>query len=204
LADGDPPELRDDAAEQAALAEEARLVRRVRWRLVAWSGISTLVVLVVLGAALYAAVGNSLAAASLQQLENRARPLVTLLQGPTGDPGQRPEQGFVLGGGNTLLFIFDADGNPVQPGDRPVAVPEGLPESAGLAAARTSTDAQDVRTAILQLPGLPPQGRNPGSRCGAPRGRGAPDGNTYSPVLQDRSTEVATLDCRWPCCSSVG
>ena len=93
---------RDDDAEQAALADEAKLIRRVRWRLVAWSGISTLVVLVILGAALYAAVANSLEAASVQQLENRARPLVALLEGPNGDTGNGPEQGFVFGGGNTV------------------------------------------------------------------------------------------------------
>src|SRR5262245_1789813 len=133
MADGHRLDPRDDGAEQAALADEAKLLRRVRWRLVTWSGVSTLVVLVVLGAALYAAVAGSLAAASVQQLENRARPLVALLEGPQVDSGNGPEQGFVFGGGNTLLYIFDAQGNPVQVGDRPVVVPAGLPETAGLA-----------------------------------------------------------------------
>ena len=50
MADGIRVDPRDDGAEQAALADEARLIRRTRWRLVAWSGISTLLVLVVLGA----------------------------------------------------------------------------------------------------------------------------------------------------------
>ena len=201
MADGRRLDPQDDGAEQAALVDEAKLIRRVRWRLVAWSGVSTLVILVVLGAALYAAVANSLAAASVQQLENRARPLAELLEGPTGEPGEGPEQGFVFGGGNTVLFIFDAEGNPVQLGDRPVAVPSGLPETAGITAAHASPTSADVRTATLEL-----------SAGSGPRGQGSQqdvevpvrimtrevvaqqDGNTYYlQVLQDRSTEVETL-----------
>jgi signal transduction histidine kinase len=205
MADGKRLDPLDDDAEQAALAGEASLIRRVRWRLVGWSGLSTLVVLVVLGAALYAAVAGSLAAASVQQLENRARPLVALLEGPQGDTGDGPEQGFVFGGGNTLLYVFDAQGNPVQVGDRPVAVPNGLPETAGLAAARSSTAETDVRTATLELaaPFQGPPGSGPAT---APSAIQVPvrvltrevvaqqDGNTYFlQVLQDRSTEVETL-----------
>ena len=201
MADGRRLDLEDDAPEQAALVDEAKLVRRVRWRLVGWSGVSTLVVLVVLGAALYAAVAGSLAAASVQQLENRARPLVALLEGPTGEPGEGPEQGFVFGGGNTVLFIFDDAGNPVQLGDRPVAVPAGLPEAAGLAAARTSGASTDVRTATLDL--TVPSGPGPGYeqdvsvpvRVLTREVVAQQDGNTYFlQVLQDRSTEVETLD----------
>ena len=48
------------------------LVRRVRWRLLAWSGGSTLVVLLVLGSVLYAAVAGSLAKAATDQLYGRA------------------------------------------------------------------------------------------------------------------------------------
>ena len=47
------PSSEGDAADQEALSADGRLVRRVRWQLVAWSGFSTLLVLVVLGAALY-------------------------------------------------------------------------------------------------------------------------------------------------------
>jgi signal transduction histidine kinase len=202
MADGGRLDPRDDDAEQAALADEAKLIRRVRWRLVAWSGISTLVVLVILGAALYAAVANSLAAASVQQLENRARPLVALLEGPSGDTGNGPEQGFVFGGGNTLLYIFDANGAPVQVGDRPVVVPSGLPEDAGLTAAAASADGTDIRTATLELaaPLAGPPGSGPGSTVQVPvrvlthEVVAQQDGNTYYlQVLQDRSTEVETL-----------
>src|SRR5207237_3850874 len=47
------------------------LLRRVRWRLIAWSGGSTAVVLIVLGAVLHAAVARSLAAQSGAQLHER-------------------------------------------------------------------------------------------------------------------------------------
>ena len=202
MADGGRLDPRDDDAEQAALADEAKLIRRVRWRLVAWSGISTLVVLVILGAALYAAVANSLEAASVQQLENRARPFVALLEGPNGDTGNGPEQGFVFGGGNTVLYIFDANGAPVQVGDRPVVVPTGLPEEAGLTAAAASADGTDIRTATLEFaaPFAGPPGSGPGTTVQVPvrvlthEIVAQQDGNTYYlQVLQDRSTEVETL-----------
>ena len=192
MADGRRLDPRDDGAEQAALVDEARLIRRVRWRLVAWSGISTLLILVVLGAALYAAVANSLAVASVTQLENRAHPLVELLEGPTGEPGDGPDQGFVFGGGNTVLYIFDDDGNPVQVGARPVPVPQGLPIEGGVDAAKTAPNGTDVRTATLEL-GSQPQVTVP-VRVMTVGVTAQQDGNTYYlQVLQDRSTEVETL-----------
>ena len=48
MADGARVDPRDTPAEQVALADDARLIRRTRWRLVAWSGLSTLIVLIVL------------------------------------------------------------------------------------------------------------------------------------------------------------
>ena len=202
MADGRRLDPEDDGAEQAALVDEAKLIRRVRWRLVAWSGISTLVVLVILGAALYAAVANSLEAASVQQLENRARPFVAVLEGPNGDTDNGPEQGFVFGGGNTVPYIFDSNGTPVQVGERPVVVPTGLPEEAGLTAAAASADGTDIRTATLEFaaPYAGPPGSGPGTTVQVPvrvlthEIVAQQDGNTYYlQVLQDRSTEVETL-----------
>ena len=43
----------------ARAVSDAALVRRVRWRLLAWSGGSTLAVLVLLGSLIYVAVANS-------------------------------------------------------------------------------------------------------------------------------------------------
>ena len=50
---------------------ESPLLRRTRWRLIAWSGGSTLIVLVVLGAAIYAATASSLATSGVNQLQSR-------------------------------------------------------------------------------------------------------------------------------------
>jgi signal transduction histidine kinase len=189
MADGPRLAFADDAAEQLTLEEEARLLRRTRWRLVAWSGLSTMVVLVVLGVALYAAASNALTAASVGQLEDRINPAVQLLQG-TEAPFRRPDLGYVLGTGNTLLYLFDASGNPVQ-SERPVAIPLGLPATASLVAAQSATDGTDVRTGTLQVAGgasdLPVRIMT--------RTVVAQDGNTYFlQALQDRSTEVATLN----------
>ena len=75
MADGVAVDPRDDGAEQAALKSEQRLIRRTRWRLVLWSGASTLVVLLVLGAALYAAVARTLVTASVDKLTAVVRPV---------------------------------------------------------------------------------------------------------------------------------
>ena len=125
MADGRRVDPRDDDAEQAALADEARLIRRVRWRLVAWSGLSTLVILVVLGAALYAAVAE-LARGGLGPAAREPRPAVRRrARRPDRRPGTGPQQGYVFGGGNTVLYIFDDKGAPVQVGERPAPVPDG-------------------------------------------------------------------------------
>ncbi len=193
MADGARPELRDDDAEQAALAGEVRLLRRVRWRLVAWSGISTLVVLVVLGAALYGVVASTLAAASVNQLQARMDPWVRRLEGPITSPDVGPELGFVFGGGNTLLYFFDADGQPVPTDGRPIVIPDGLPNAAGIAAAKAGTG-PDIRTSTLEI----------SSRAGSVvvpirlltrQLVALQDGNTYYfQALQDRTTEVGTLN----------
>jgi two-component system sensor histidine kinase CiaH len=68
-----PPTDRSTSSEPTT---DAALVRRVRWRLLAWSGGSTLVVLLVLGSVLYAAVAGSLAKAATDQLYGRATSVV--------------------------------------------------------------------------------------------------------------------------------
>ncbi|MEW6225316.1 MAG: HAMP domain-containing sensor histidine kinase [Chloroflexota bacterium] len=189
MPDGARTRPRDDDAERATLADETRLIRRVRWRLVAWSGVSTLVVLVVLGAALYAVVANSLASASIAQLSNRVDPWVARLedQEPSGRP---PGFGFLPGRGNTFLFAFDDAGNPVQLGAEPVVVLAGLPEPTSLEAAREAGDGRDVRTVDLEIVSVPVPVRLLTQRLVY-----VEDGETYFlQALQDRSTEVETLD----------
>jgi signal transduction histidine kinase len=187
MADGIRLPTADDDAEVAGLAGEAALLRRVRWRLVAWSGISTMLVLLALSAILYAVVANTLAAASIAQLDGRADPVIQMIEDPTG---RRPEFGFEFGGGNTLLYLFDDAGNPIQ-GERQVVIPRGLPEPDGIAAARA--DGRDVRTDTLVIE-TPDATREVPIRI-MTRSVVATDGNTYFlQVLQDRSTEVSTLD----------
>jgi two-component system, OmpR family, sensor histidine kinase CiaH len=177
-------------AEEAAVAGEARLVRDVRWRLVAWSGGSTLIVLLALGIALYAAVANTLAAASLRQLHGRTDPWVAALQGRP-DPAQPPPGfGFQPGRGNTFLFAFDSGGEAVQLGREPAVVLTGMPETTSLEAARTAPDGRNVWTGQLEI-----QSSAIPVRILTQRVTYRADGQTYFlQALQDRSTEVDTLD----------
>jgi signal transduction histidine kinase len=180
-----------DVAEVEAAETDARLVRDVRWRLVAWSGGSTLLVLLVLGIALYAAVANTLASASLDQLSNRIDPVADGLEGRPADPRRPPSDfGFQFGAGNTFLFAFDDEGQSVRLNRDPAAVIAGLPEADSLRAARAATDGRDVWTGTLhsgraQVP----------VRIITQRVTYQADGQTYFlQALQDRSTEVDTLN----------
>jgi len=185
-----PPADRADAAEAQASETDAQLVRNVRWRLVAWSGGSTLLVLVLLGATLYASVANTLASASLTQLSNRVDPWTNILEGTSDEPDQPPGFGFQPGRGNTFLFAFDNQGKAVQLGREPVVVLAGLPEADSIQAARQARDGQSVWTGQLDL----------GSsqipvRILTQRVLYQVDGQTYFlQALQDRSTEVDTLN----------
>jgi hypothetical protein len=69
-ASGGPVDART-APEDAESLSEAQLVRQVRWRLVAWSGGSTLLVLLALGIALYVSVASSLQSNGLAALDQR-------------------------------------------------------------------------------------------------------------------------------------
>ena len=67
-------------------AADARLVRSVRWQLIGWSAGSTLVVLLVLGVAIYAAVATTLASASESLLHDRASLVLGQTAGATTPP----------------------------------------------------------------------------------------------------------------------
>jgi signal transduction histidine kinase len=179
-----------DSAERTASEADARLVRGVRWRLVAWSGGSTLIVLLALGIALYAAVANTLAAASTSQLEARTDPWVAALQGQP-DPDQPPPGfGFQPGRGNTFLFAFDSHGKTVQLGREPVVALSGMPETESLEAARAATDGRSIWAGQLDI-----QATTIPVRILTQRVTYRADGQTYFlQALQDRSTEVGTLN----------
>jgi len=157
MADGVAVDPRDDGAEQAALKSEQRLIRRTRWRLVLWSGVSTLVVLFVLGAALYAAVANTLVAASVDKLSSVVRPVAALYSGqPDPDGGAGTDNqvggfGFQPGHGGSWLFAFTAAGEPVQLGRQPVVTLEGMPQPDSLAAAQAAATGRDVREVMVTI-----------------------------------------------------
>ncbi len=115
-ADGPITEPEAGHVRTAEPAADAALVRRVRWRLLAWSGGSTLAVLLVLGIVLYAVIDRSLAAAAEQQLRERAIPVAkSLIAGarvPMIDPNviaANPAQpGLVIGGASSGTVAFVA------------------------------------------------------------------------------------------------
>jgi signal transduction histidine kinase len=123
---------------------DSRLLRRVRWQLVLWSGGATLVVLIVLGTLLYGIVARSLAQNSEAQLQTRCNGLVDAVQG--GRPLDRPLLGLAFGGqgSGTIAFVVGPQGASIGPQDLDVP---GLPDPTGVAAARTA--GSDVRTATI-------------------------------------------------------
>lgn len=169
-----------DPADERALGADARLVRKVRWRLVLWSGLTTLVVLAALGIALYVSAARTLEANGIKQLDNRAA--VYLVD---HDPRSGPAPGFAFGGGSsgTFAYVVNESGEPVQPiGRGQFALPDGLPIQAGIDAARTS--ALDIRTTVVD--DLPIRVRTEKADSNI--------GTVYIQVIQDRTAEQQTLD----------
>src|SRR6476469_5216179 len=168
-----------DRADAESIAADNRLIRTVRWRLVLWSGLSTLVVLLVLGFAMYWVAATTLQANGVQQLTNRTTQITEDIQNPRGRPG--PEYGFIFGGSSsgTLAMALDANGNNVARGQ---IIPDGLPVQSSLAAAVSA--GTDVRpSAIGPLP----------IRAMTQR-IDSPIGTIYIQVIQDRTAEQQTLD----------
>jgi len=99
---------------------DARLLWSVRRRLVAWSAGATLVLLIILGAALYFSVDASLASAGRAQLDSQAGAVRKYLQRlpaggldePDSDPGDPPIGRVAFGGpgSGTISLIVDSAG----------------------------------------------------------------------------------------------
>ena len=144
-----------------------------------WSGLTTLVVLVVLGVVLYVAVERSLASSGLAQLDAR----MAVITGQPPDTDDLTPYGFSFGGpgSGTFSLILGPDGQPVGPGPDS-RMPPGLPEASAVAAAASS--GRDVRT--TEIRGTPvriltqtAQGRH---------------GDIFTiQVIQDRTAEQRTL-----------
>jgi len=171
----------DDRVDRQARQGDARLVRGVGWRLVLFSGGTTLLILLALGALLYLRVASSLETTGVSQLEARADSLKQFLGG-SDNPGNGPPTGLVFGGGSsgTFAVLVTADGRRI--GDLDDGVPAGLPNQASVAAAwQTGRDVRDtvladVPVRILSVTAL------------------SSVGNIVIQVIQDRTDEQKTLD----------
>jgi len=196
-----------DAAEASAASEDERLVRATRWRLVLFSGGSTLLLLVVLATALYASVANSLSSASVSQLQARAETTARVIQTGRLGPGPGSDDlptGFAFGGGTagTFVMVVARDGT-LLAGPNEFATPQGLPISAAISSATNAKP--DIRTVTASFGGpggttvadvpvrvytiatdvSPELATRLGITAPAP---------WYVEVVQDRSTEAETLE----------
>jgi two-component system sensor histidine kinase CiaH len=179
MPDGIQPPIETTTPELAADATDGRLVRHVRRNLVLWSGGTTLLVLLALAVALYAAVAGSLANAGIAQLDAR----MGEIRGDKPDPGDESRYGFIFGGGGsgTYALIVDPNGSVVT-GPRTPHPPPGLPYEAAVVSA--SNAGRDVRTASLE--GTPVRILTQTVDV---------DGQTFTvQVIQDRTTEQQTLE----------
>ena len=163
-----------DPADERALAADGRLIRDVRLRLVLWSGLSTLLVLLVLGASLYLVVARNLEANGNQQLALRT---AEFARRPFG-----PGQGFSFGGGSSGTYALIANDAGQQVGPGAPFIPDELPLTAGIDAARSTS--VDTRTVVLN--GVPFRVRTTKADSDI--------GTVYIQVLQDRTSELQTLD----------
>lgn len=132
---------RGDDADTGA---DGRLIRSVRWRLVAWSGGITLLVLLLLGSAIYLAVARTLAASGERQLQDRADQIVDFVR---REDRRDPPTGLVFGGGSsgTLAYVVRPDGRLVGPR---AGLPTGLPDGGSVDAARKVVT--DMRLARIE------------------------------------------------------
>ena len=124
---------------RGATEEDVRLLRRTRFRLMAVSGIVTLLVLVALETAVYAIVSDRIQTAARDQLTAAA----------THEAAGDDPYGFTIEGPNAglIAIVVDAQGNVGLPRGL-TRIPTGLPDKASLAAV-TKPGEIDIRTITL-------------------------------------------------------
>jgi len=171
----------EDRVDRSARQSDARLVRGVRWRLVLFSGGTTLLILLALGGLLYVRVASSLEATGITELDARAASLRQFLGG-SDNPGNGPPTGLVFGGGSsgTFAVMVAADGSRI--GDLDDGVPTGLPNQASVAVAWQT--GRDVRDGMLANVPVRILSVTAPSRLGS----------VVIQVVQDRTAEQKTLD----------
>jgi signal transduction histidine kinase len=172
------------AAAETATPGDVELLRRVRWRLVAWSGAITLAILLVLGVALYVTTAQNLASTTEQALRTRAASVRDALQ-HAAFPGPGPDLyrsiGFAIGGpaSGTVAVIVTPDDVAVVPRDAPT---QSLPVTDEVVAARSSGK---VESRVLELNGT--------SARMLTEPVDLPDGRYVVQVVAFRNAEEATL-----------
>ena len=186
MPDGAAAPRTGDPADERARAADGRLIRGVRWRLVLFSGLTTLVVLAVLGIGLYVAAASTLESNGVKQLQSRLAPIVAQVENPRLRPSG-PEYGFIFATG-TYAIAVDAEGRNLA-GRGPL--PRGLPVADALGAA-TETGG-DLRLATIATVGSDDEPTMVPVRVLTQRAV-SPVGVAYIQVIQDRTTEQRTLD----------
>ena len=172
-----------DAAEAAAIAGDERLIAGVGRRLVVWAAGTTLVVLVLLGVTLYAAVSQSLASTGERQLDDRAGALRHIIEGPGGRPdGDDVPTGLQFGGGTsgTFALVLTAQGRLILP--RSLPAPLQHPDSGSLQGAVAA--GRDVRLGSIGGTPVRVLTASVNSQIGP----------VYVQILQDRTAEERTLN----------
>ena len=175
--------MRSAGGPASPYAGDARLISRVRLRLVLWSGGITLVILLILGAAVYVTAAWSLARDATASLQDRAGRIAELItRAPDGPfrPGDTPlGPGFGGPTTGTIAMIVGPDGAVYGPRDIQLA---GLPDTTAVSAVQ-STGQSDVRDAMVA--GTPVRVYSEPVASG---------GGTYViQIIGDRSGEVQTL-----------
>ena len=132
------------------VADDARLVRRTRLRLMAWSGGITLVVLAVLGFAIYSAVSNLVVGDSADRLREFADSYVGPISGQRPSfPNQPLDQEYGTRRAGLFIVIVDGDGQVLL---RTRSLPPGMPADGGLkAVAGGGTDLREIVTGGVPL-----------------------------------------------------
>jgi signal transduction histidine kinase len=177
-----------DAVEERERARDAQMVRGVRWRLVLFSGGATLVVLLLLGVAIFTAVENSLASASIARMTERAQQIASYLRAPGNRPPRFDQ--FLGRDSGTFAYIIDPTTGRILEG---VAYDVGgVPNTDGLTAATESS--RDIRNATLQV-----QSASGDEVVDLPvrilsQHVDLREGERVVQVVQDRTSEVETLD----------
>jgi signal transduction histidine kinase len=166
------------------------MVRGVRWRLVLFSGGATLLVLLLLGVAIYTAVGDSLVNTSIARMGGRAMQLSNWVCDPGGR--QQPLPDLLVGSDTgTFAYVVDPSNDSVQLGPNLGRVRiRGIPDADSVHA--SVGQSRDIRLAPLTVTigdesaQFPARILSQQVPCAQPA--------LVVQVVQDRTAEVDTLD----------